>query len=350
MARRSRQSDSLVLLFTCVGRRIELLQAFRAAAKRLGVALRIVAVDSVVTAPGLSCADEGIIVPRASDPDYISTLMDVVQKHHVNALIPTTDTDLTAIAEHREAFAQAGSIPLIAEPRIIAVCRNKLETYRFLKEHGIDTPTTYTPDEIRSIAHPHFPLFSKPRTGSASQRVNKIEDQLDLDYFLRRYDDLIIQEYIDGQEYTLDVYVGLDGVTRCVVPRARWQVRTGEVSKGVVVKDPAIMDAGKRVVDALGRSLRGLVTLQCIVTPDRRIRFIEINPRFGGGAPLGIAAGADYPAWLMQELRGEKPDIAFDGFRHGLCMLRYDWSVFLPLDSDLRPRLVPPLRRWPRFE
>ena len=109
------------------------------------------------------------------------------------------------------------------------------------------------------------------------------------------------------------------------------------------------MDAGRHVVDSLGRSLRGLVTLQCIVTADRRIRFIEVNPRFGGGAPLAIAAGADFPTWLLQELRGEKPAIAFDGFRHGLCMLRYDWSTFVPLDEDLAPRLAKPLRGFPDF-
>lgn len=110
------------------------------------------------------------------------------------------------------------------------------------------------------------------------------------------------------------------------------------------------MEAGRAVVERLGRSLRGLVTLQCIVTPQDRIRFIEINPRFGGGAPLGIAAGADYPAWLIQELLGQAPAIAFDGFRHGLCMSRYDWSVFLPLGNDLAQTPTRPLRPFPPFE
>jgi carbamoyl-phosphate synthase large subunit len=158
-----------------------------------------------------------------------------------------------------------------------------------------------------------------------------------------------VQEFVAGLEHTLDVYVGLTGVPRCVVPRARWQVRGGEVCKGVVIKDHRIMEAGRKVVETLGRSLRGVVTLQCIVTADQRIRFIEINPRFGGGAPLGIAAGADYPAWLIQELRGETPEIEFDGFAHGLCMLRYDWSAFLPLGDNLVPRVVKPQRRFPKW-
>lgn len=349
----SRKTDSgpLTLLFTCVGRRVELLQAFRAAAKRLGQKLRIVAVDSDPTAPGLLCADEPRLVPRADDPGYVAALTDTVTACGAQALIPTTDTDLRIVSENRVSLADAGCTALIADPQVIEICRNKLLTYSFLRQHGIDTPETFTPEQIRAAARlPKFPLFCKPLRGSASQRVNVIRDALDLEYFLRRDDDLIIQEFVAGQEYTLDVYVGLDGVPRCVVPRARWQVRTGEVSKGVVVKDFDIMNAGKRVVEALGSSPRGLVNLQCVVTPERQIRFIEINPRFGGGAPMAIAAGADYPRWLIQELRGQRPEIAFDGFRHGLCMLRYDWSVFVPLQDDLKPRIADPLRSWPRFE
>jgi carbamoyl-phosphate synthase large subunit len=162
---------------------------------------------------------------------------------------------------------------------------------------------------------------------------------------LRAYPGLV--EFVEGLEHTLDVYVGLTGVPRCVVPRARWQVRSGEVCKGVVVKDRRVMEGGQRVVEALGPSVRGLVTLQCIVTADHRVRFIEINPRFGGGAPLGIAAGADYPAWLIQELCGQTPEIEFDGFRDGVCMLRYDWSVFMPLEENRTPRLTRPLNGFP---
>jgi hypothetical protein len=48
-------------------------------------------------------------------------------------------------------------------------------------------------------------------------------------------------------------------------------------------------------------------------------------------------------------LRGETPEIEFDGFAHGLCMLRYDWSAFLPLGDNLVPRVVKPQRRFPKW-
>ena len=347
MSKRRTSSGELTLLVSCVGRRVELLQAFRAAAQRLGVKLRLIGSDTDATAPALTCADEQVLAPPISDGGYITALLETVRKRRVDALIPTIDTDLLVISRHRGEFEEAGCVPLIAEPDVIDICRDKVLTHQFLEQHGLDTPATYLPQAITALTEHHYPYFIKPRYGSASLLVHKVKDKLDLDYYLQKIDQPIIQEFVDGLEHTLDVYVGLTGVPRCVVPRARWQVRSGEVCKGVVVKDHKIMAAGQRVVEGLGRSLRGVVTLQCIVTADNRIRFIEINPRFGGGAPLGIAAGADYPAWLIQELRGETPEIKFDGFRHGLCMSRYDWSAFIPLGDNLTPRIVRPLKGFP---
>lgn len=343
-------SNALTLLISCVGRRVELVQAFRAAARRLNVALRVVATDRSATAPAFACADAAEIAPSIDAAEYVPHLLDLAGRYRAAALIPTIDTDLPVLAANREAFEQIGCTPLIGGPDIIRICRDKVETYRFLRRAGIDTPDTHLPGELPAGAALKFPYIVKPRFGSASLQVHKIDGQGDLDYYLGKGDQPIVQEFVEGVEHTLDVYVGLSGQPRCVVPRRRWQTRGGEVSKGVVVKDRPIMDAGRHVVERLGPSLRGLVTLQCIVTPERRIRFIEINPRFGGGAPLGIAAGADYPGWLIEELLGRSPTIAFDGFRHGLCMSRYDWSVFLPLGDDLGQEQATPLRPYPPFE
>lgn len=350
MSDSTHSTTELAILFTCVGRRIELIQAFRAAALRQSVRLTVIAADQDRSAPGLLCADVPVLVPSAADPDYVPVLRDVVRRHKVRALVPTIDTDLSIISRSRDDFDALGCAALIGPADVIATCRDKLRTFELLKSIGIDTPETYTPDQVRAFQRFSFPYFLKPRFGSSSASVHAIHTKDDLDYFLPRGRDPIVQEFVAGIEHTLDAYVGLNGVVRCVVPRRRWQVRAGEVSKGVVVKDQQIIDAGMRVCAGLGPSLRGVVTLQCIVTPERRIRFIEINPRFGGGAPLSIAAGADFPAWLLAELCGRQPDIRPNDYRHGLCMLRFDWAAFVQLDGDLEPRIVPPLREWPRFE
>lgn len=329
----------VTLLMPCVGRRVELVQAFRRAARALGVELRLIGADSTMTAPALYGCDEQRLLPTIASDDYIPALLQLVDDEAVDLLLPTIDTDLPAIAANREAFTERGCTAIIASPEVIEVCRDKRKTFEFLTAGGFDTPRTWTAEQVRAFPEPRYPYLVKPQFGSASVSVHKIEDALDLDYHLAKVRYPIVQEFVEGVEHTLDVYVGLTGAPRCVVPRRRIQVRGGEVSKGVVVKDREVMEAGCAVVRALGDSVRGLVTLQCIVTRERRIRFIEINPRFGGGAPLGIAAGADYPKWLLEEFLGRTPAIVFDGFTDGLMMSRFDWSVFLPTNGALEPEL-----------
>jgi carbamoyl-phosphate synthase large subunit len=74
-----------------------------------------------------------------------------------------------------------------------------------------------------------------------------------------------------------------------------------------------------------------VITTQCFLTSSGGIKFIEINPRFGGGVPLAIEAGADFPKWILQQLIGQQPKIAADGFEDKLIMLRYDSEVWLEL-------------------
>jgi carbamoyl-phosphate synthase large subunit len=125
----------------------------------------------------------------------------------------------------------------------------------------------------------------------------------------------------------VDVYAGLDGAARVAVPRRRLEVRGGEVAKARTVRHPEIIRQSLRLVESLGECA-GVVTLQGFLTPEGRIKFIEINPRFGGGAPLAIRAGADFPLWLIEEHLGRRPAIEPAGWQDGLLMLRYDAAVF----------------------
>ena len=115
---------------------------------------------------------------------------------------------------------------------------------------------------------------------------------------------------------------------RCVVPRKRIEVRAGEVSKAQIVKNHRIISDSIKLVEALGAG-PGVITLQLFLTGDGRIKFVEINPRFGGGVPLSIKAGANFPKWILQESLGEKTNIRFNGFKDNLIMLRYDGEVWL---------------------
>jgi len=155
-----------------------------------------------------------------------------------------------------------------------------------------------------------------------------VNNRKELLFFARRIPNCIVQEFIKGTEHTCDVYVDFCMKARCVVPRKRIEVRTGEVSKGQVVKHPAIMSQATRLVETLGAG-PGVITLQLFLTDDEKVKFIEINPRFGGGVPLSIKAGANFPKWILQELLASKTNIRFDAFKDNLIMLRYDGEVWL---------------------
>jgi len=278
-------------------------------------------------APAMHRVDRPHLLPPLKDLSYPQALLELAEQQKIDLLIPTIDSELLIVAQQREALRDRGCTAVISSVDVVRICGDKIITHRLLMDSEIDTPATWTHDAALKKARYRFPYFLKPRTGSAGKGTYRISNVDELHAIARRVPDPIVQEFVVGPEYTLDVYTGFDGVPRCVVPRRRLEVRSGEVSKGVVEKNQRIMAVGRRVVRALG-DCRGVITVQCIVDPKGRIRVIEINPRFGGGAPLGIAAGADFPLWLMAEYVGRPVDIDPDGFRDNVVMLRYDQSVF----------------------
>jgi carbamoyl-phosphate synthase large subunit len=316
------------ILFTCAGRRIELISAFVRAAKSLGLRPDIHVADTENHFAAARIANQAHRVPPTRSPDYIRSLLSIVKRRKIDILVPLTDMDLVKLAGAREEFARLSCVALISPPAVVQTCRDKLLTYRFLTSHKIDTPTTWTPQEALARRRHRFPCFLKPRRGSASKGGFVIRHRWELEAMVPWVPEAIVQEFVPGVEHTLDVYAGFDGRPRCVVPRERIEVRGGEVTKARTVKHPQIMATGACVVEALAQCV-GLITIQLILSPEGKIRVIEINPRFGGGVPLAIHAGADFPKWLLTEWLGRKPRIRLDQFRDGEIMLRYHQAFFL---------------------
>jgi carbamoyl-phosphate synthase large subunit len=318
---------SISVLFTCVGRRVSLVQAFQRAAKQLNRACTTVGADANPLSPALYVCDHSAVTPPITDDRYISCLMDLVKKYHINLLVPTIDTELKLLARYKEEFKKAGACVLVSEPEVIALCQDKRKTYRFLLENGFDTPWTKEPAELRADEI-QYPVFLKPWNGSASRGSSVVRNIEEFEYNIGRVPNGLVQEYITGQEYTCDAYVDFKGDVRCVVPRKRIEVRGGEVSKSQTCRLPELMDTCRRLVHLL-KAGPGVITIQCFVTNENKIKFIEVNPRFGGGAPLSIRSGADFPLWILSELTQKPLKIDFDGWQDSLYMLRYDEAVWI---------------------
>jgi len=320
--------NQYTILFTSVGRRVALLQHFKKTFSHLDMAGRIVGVDVSPDAPALHEVDAARLICRIDDPGYIDSLITLCAREKARLLFPLIDTDLQKLAQNREKFTQAGTNAIVCDPELIDVTVNKYKTHDFFNNLGIDTPRIFELEQDSENDY-RYPLFMKPLDGSASNDVFKINNKKELLFFRDYVKRPILQEYLAGKEFTLDMLYDLQGELRCIVPRRRIEVRAGEVSKSVIDMDPAVLEAGW----ALGKQLRGargVINVQCIRTAEGRVSFIEVNPRFGGGTPLSLHAGADFPRWLLQMACGNDPGDVREAFQPGTYMLRFDDAIFLP--------------------
>jgi carbamoyl-phosphate synthase large subunit len=314
------------ILFTSSGRRVSLINMFRDYIIEKSMTGKIITADNKKNAPTTFFSDRHYIVPRVTDPNYLSELINICKKENINLLIPLIDTELGILSKNKKIFDDLGVKVLVSSNQLNDIAYDKIETYKFFYENNILTPKVYSDEELNRKEF-HFPLLIKPRNGSSSIGVTKVNNLNELMFFKGYIQNAMVQEFVKGEEYTIDVMVDMQGNIKTIVPRLRIETRAGEVSKGVTRKDPAIIQAVEDVVKKLPGAV-GCITLQCFKKDDGEITFIEINPRFGGGVPLAIKAGANFPKWTI-ELIGESVFNEKDlSWQEGLTMLRYDEAVF----------------------
>jgi carbamoyl-phosphate synthase large subunit len=322
----SARSKRINVLFTSVGRRVELLRAFRQAYGELDLQGQIVAADIDALAPGLQVADRAFLVPGVSDPNYIPTLTEIARQEAIQLIFPLIDPDIPVLAEGRQALeahgARLAAVPLPAA----RIAHDKWLTHEFFGELGLPTPRSWIPQHPPEVPLP-FPLFVKPRVGSAGRQAVRVDRPDQLDFYLREIEQPIVQEFLDGPEVTSDVSCGLNGELWAIVSRQRIEVRWGEVAKGRTVFEDSILQGCQAI--AAGLRAIGPITVQCLMRGGQPC-FTEINARFGGGLPLGIAAGVPSPRWYLAQAAGlpvEPPPLG--SYQVGLYLTRHDESTFL---------------------
>jgi carbamoyl-phosphate synthase large subunit len=307
---------------------VSLLNSFKKAAKELNLNSRFLGTETTELSSALVLCDKKFIVKPTTHQGYIKQLLKIVKQANVKLLIPTVDLDLQILAKNKDKFAAAGCIVLVSKPQVVNICQDKRETFKFLIKNGFDTPKTLTVKQALAKKNLKYPCFLKPWDGYASKGNAVVRNRSELIFYTKKIPNCIVQEFIGGQEFTCDVFVDFKLQVRCIVPRKRIETRAGEVSKSKIIKNSKIMQQTANLVKKLGAG-PGVITVQLILTKDKKIKFIEINPRFGGRAPLSIKAGANFPKWILKGLCGKNFKVKFDNFENNLTMLRYDAEVWI---------------------
>lgn len=311
------------ILFTCVGRRKYLVDYFKDELANNG---KVVGVDMSPTAPALAGCDKWHLVPSVYDTSYIERLLEVCKLEGIDALISLNDMELPILAKHRSLFESAGVTLVLANDNAIDICSDKYKTYLFCKENNIPVPASFVNLSSASASinakSLDFPLIVKPRWGSASFGLYVVENEEELveayntckkalsNSYLAQFkesnDDVLIQEYIKGKEYGLDIFNDMNGQYRGVVCKEKLSMRAGETDKAVTV------DASRfsGFATTIGESLKHVGNMDCdFLEKDGQLYLLELNPRFGGGYPFSHEAGANLVKALLLSLMNRNDEI-----------------------------------------
>ena len=314
------------ILITSAGQRVALVRAFQETLIRFFPEAKVYTTDmNPRLAPVAYVSDGCYEVFRVTDNRYPQQLLQLCKKDGIGLIVPTIDTELLVLAEHKKMFEENGIAVSVSSLDFIKICRDKRNTGQFFEEHRIRIPRPIDKN------NPSFPLFAKPFDGSLSTNLHYIKSSEELTDEILNDSKLLFMEYIDKdlyKEYTIDMYYGLDNKVKCIVPRERIKIRAGEINKGLTEKEPLTKYLFDRLETVNG--CVGCICVQVFMNPDTEdVVGIEINPRFGGGYPQTYAAGGNYPELLIREyFLGESIDY-FDNWKDHLLMLRYDDAVFI---------------------
>lgn len=254
---------------------------------------KIIATDSSKLSAGFFMASAHVVMPNIIDEvNYMTKLEQVIYNHNIEVLMPSSGYDIQLYSKYRKQIEQLGAKPVVSDLESMEICYDKLMTFQKLNDK-FDMPfTTTDPNKI-----PEFPIIAKPRREKGGYDMMVIENENGLIQATSKFHDMIFQEYLPGEEYTIDVLSDLNKKPLVAVPRIRLETKGGISTKGKVMHDTKIEQICMNVADFIG--IRGPCCIQMKGAKDGRLKLVEVNPRMGGGTIFATLAGVNFPALIL---------------------------------------------------
>lgn len=311
-----------ILLLSC-GTRNKVVQYFK---KELAGKGKVFATDCSELAPALYEADKYFVVPRINEDGYIDKILNICRENNINGVLSLIDPELSLLAKYKQDFLNIGTIPIISDFDVVEMCFDKFEMYQFLVKNGFKTARSYIDKEkfyedVKSGII-SYPVFLKPVKGSASININKVISKEELEILFSRYDDLMIQEFLDGDEYGADVYIDLiSGEPVSIFTKKKLKMRAGETDKSVSIKDGKLFELIKRFVKISGST--GIIDMD-IFNINGEYYISEVNPRFGGGYPHAYECGVNVPSMIIRNLEKKINEDVIGRYGEGFYIMKFN--------------------------
>lgn len=311
------------ILITSVGRRTQLLKYFKKELQGVG---NLVAVDCSNLAPALYIADKHYVVPRIDDPNYINTIKEICLKENISGIFSLIDPELSILAKHTQDFKAIGVTTVGSSYDVCELWLDKYSASKFYKRNGNRFAKTYNKfvdfENALKNGEIDFPIFIKPQRGSASLNVNKVNNMEQARVIFDSSDDMVIQEFLNGQELGIDVYIDMiSNEVVSIFAKEKTSMRAGETDKAKSIKSDMLFEVIEELVIEAG--LIGPIDIDAFEV-DGQYYISEINPRFGGGYPLAYECGANFPRFIIKNLQGIINKSEIGNYEEDIYMMKHD--------------------------
>lgn len=311
------------ILILAAGTRNKIVQYFKKAFAGVGT---VVATDANELGPAIYDADKYYIVPPITEPGYIDEIIDICKKERINGVLSLIDPELSLLAENEERFKAIGVTVIGSSYNLCEMALDKMQMYEWLKTHGyncarswMDKSEFYKAVDAGVVS---YPVFVKPYRGSASISISKVFDKETVDLLFAHENDMMIQEFLNGQEIGADVYIDLiSSEVVSIFTKKKIKMRAGETDKAVSFKDPELFALIEKFVKEAG--YRGQIDID-IFEINGEYYISEVNPRFGGGYPHAYECGCDHMKLILNNLNGIANKKHVGAYEEGIYLMKYN--------------------------
>lgn len=310
------------ILILSAGTRNKIVQYFKRTLNGKGT---VVATDMTSIAPAVYEADKFYEVSRITDPTYIEKVLDICKKENINGVLSLIDPELSLLAKNKTLFEEIGVTIIGSSYDLCEMALNKMTMFKWLSQHNYNCAKSY--DNVADFEKDlndgkvSFPVFVKPICGSASISIQKVNDLETAKILLAKDNNLMIQEFLNGQEIGADVYI--DMISKEVVSiftKKKLVMRAGETDKAVSFKDDKLFDLITKFVKDSGYI--GQIDID-IFDVNGEYYISEINPRFGGGYPHAYECGCDHMSLIINNLNGIENKTSIGNYHEDVYMMKY---------------------------
>ncbi len=286
----------------------------------------VIATDCSDIAPAVYEGDKFYKVPRMTENGYIDVILDICKKENVSGVLSLIDPELSLLAKHKEDFEKLGVTVIGSSYEACERTLNKYEMYKWLTNRGYNCAKSYIDkDEFYNAVSAgivKYPVFVKPVCGSASIAISKVYDRETLELLFSKNDNLMIQEFLDGQEIGADCYI--DMISKKMVSvftKKKLAMRAGETDKAVSFKDEKLFKLIEKFCLEFG--FEGQIDID-IFDVNGEYYISEVNPRFGGGYPHAYECGVNHMKLIANNLKGIENKECIGNYRDEIYMMKYN--------------------------